>query len=99
VTVAVDAGSLKFPEKEGRRVEELTFLTVLEDADGNFIAGKESVMDMVLTPASLAKTQQEGIHATMSFPITGRDVRRVREVVREAAQNHVWASTAPIDIH
>jgi VWFA-related protein len=32
VTVAVGAAGLRFPEKEGGRVQELTFLTVLEDA-------------------------------------------------------------------
>jgi VWFA-related protein len=98
VTIAVDARGLRFPEKEGRRVEELTFLTVLEDSQGSFVAGKQSVMDMLLTPASLATTLQKGIRAATFFPVPRRGSYRVREVVREAVQNHIWASAAPIEI-
>ena len=80
VTLAVTASSLKFPEKEGRRVEELTFLTVLEDAGGNFIAGKQSVMDMALTPAGLAAALQKGVRAAMTFPLPKPGSYRVRPV-------------------
>ena len=98
VTIAVQTGGLRFPEKEGRRVQELTFLTVLEDAAGNFVAGKQSVMDLVLTPASLAEMQKKGIRATTSFSVKRRGSYRVREVVREVMQDHIWASAAPIEM-
>ena len=98
VTIAVDAGGLQFPEKEERRVQELTFLTVLEDEKGNFVAGKQSVMDMALTSASLAETLQKGIRAATAFPALQPGSYRVREVVREVVQNHIWASAAPIQV-
>jgi hypothetical protein len=98
VTIAVQTGGLRFPEKEGRRVQELTFLTVLEDAAGNFVAGKQSVMDLVLTPAGLAEMQKKGIRATTSFSVKRRGSYRVREVVREVVQDHIWASAEPIEI-
>lgn len=98
VTIAVEARGLRFPEKEGRRVQELTFLTVLQDTEGNFVAGKQSVMDLVLTPARLAAMQEKGIRATTSFLVPRRGSYRVREVVREAAQDRVWASAAPVSI-
>jgi VWFA-related protein len=98
VTIAVDAAGLRFPEKEGRRVQELTFLTVLEDAGGNFVAGKQSVMDMVLTSGSLAETLQKGIRAATSFHVPRRGSYRVREVVRELVQNRIWASSTPIEV-
>jgi len=98
VTIAVDTGGLRFPKKEGRRVQELTFLTVLEDAAGNFVAGKQSVMDLELTPASLAGMQKKGIRAATWFSVKRRGSYRVREVVREAVQDHIWASAAPIEI-
>jgi hypothetical protein len=79
-------------------VEELTFLTLLEDAQGNFIAGKQSVMDMLLTPTGLAETLRKGFRAAPSFPMPLRGSYRVREVVREAAQNRIWASGAAIEI-
>jgi VWFA-related protein len=98
VTIAVETGGLRFPEKKGRRVQELTFLTVLEDAAGNFVAGKQSVMDLELTPASLAGMQEKGIRAATSFSVNRRGSYRVREVVREVVQDHIWASAAPIEI-
>jgi len=97
VTVAVDARSLKFAAREGRHVEVLTFLTVLEDAQGDFIAGKQSEMGMALTSASLAKLRENGIRAVTSFAAPPGSYR-VREVLREAAQNHIWASSTPVEI-
>jgi VWFA-related protein len=98
VKIAVDAKALKFPEKEGRRVEELTLLTVLEDAQGRFVAGKESVMDLALLPATLAEKLKKGIEAEMSFAAPPAGAYRVREVIREAAQNRVWAGAAAITV-
>ncbi len=80
VTITADAKGLKFPEKEGHRVEELTFLTVVEDADGNFVAGRQSVMDLALTPATLAEKLRKGIQATTSIPAPHASSYRVREV-------------------
>jgi hypothetical protein len=81
---------------EGRRVEELTFLTVLEDAQGNFVAGKQSIIDMALTPATLAEKVRKGIQAATSFPVPRPGSYRVREVIREAAQDRMWASTTTV---
>jgi hypothetical protein len=98
VGITVEAKALRFPEMEGRRVEELTFLTVLEDSQGNFVAGKQSVMDMALTPATLAEKVQKGIHAATSFPLPRSGAYRVRQVIREAAQDRIWASAAAIEV-
>jgi hypothetical protein len=98
VTVAVETAGLQFPEKEGRRVQELTYLTVLENAEGNFVAGKQSVMDLALTPASLAEMRAKGIRATTSFSVVQRGSYRVREVIREAVQDRVWASVTPVEV-
>jgi VWFA-related protein len=98
VTVAVEAAGLRFPEKEGRRVQELTFLTVLQYAQGNFVAGRQSVMDLALTPARLVEMQDKGIRATTSFSVQRRGSYRVREVVREAVKDGIWASAAPIEV-
>ena len=97
VTITVDAKALRFPEKEGRRVEELTLLTLLEDAQGRFVAGKESVMDLALLPATLAEKLKKGIEAETSFAGADSGAYHVREVVREAAQNRVWAGEAAIE--
>jgi hypothetical protein len=97
-TIGVDAKALRFPEVQGRRAEELTFLTVLEDPGGNFVEGKQSVMDMALTNAALAEKLKKGIHVATSFPVSSPGFYHVREVVREATQDRIWASTSAIDI-
>jgi hypothetical protein len=98
VHMSVDARSLEFPEKEGRRVQELTLLTVLEDAQGHFVAGKQSVMDLALLPATLSDKMQSGIQAATSIPVTRPGSYRVREVIREAAHDRLWASTTVIEV-
>ena len=98
VTIAVDAAGLQFPSKESRRVQQLTFLTVLEDAEGRFVAGKQSVMDLMLTPTRLAEMQEKGIRATTSLSVPRRGSYRVREVVREVVKDGIWASSARIEV-
>jgi len=97
VRVSVDASRLKFPVKSGRHVEELTFLAVLADAQGNFIAGKQSVMGLALLPATVARLRKNGIQTITSFAVPP-GAYRVREVVREAVENHIWASAATIEV-
>jgi VWFA-related protein len=99
VKISVDAKALQFPPKEGRQVEELTLLTELEDAQGNFVAGKESVMDLALTAATLKEKLREGIQAETALNAPRPGMYRVREVIREAAQNHVWAGSVTVEIH
>ena len=55
-------------------------------------------MDLALAPASLAEKQTKGIRAATSFSVPRRGSYRVREVVREAVQDRIWASVAPIEI-
>lgn len=98
VRITVEAKALRFPEMEKRRIEELTFLTVLEDSQGNFVEGKQSVMDMALTSATLAEKVQKGIHAATSFPVPRPGSYRVREVIREATQDHTWAGATAIEV-
>jgi VWFA-related protein len=98
VQVAIDARSLQFPEKQGLRVQELTVLTVLEDAHGHFVAGKQSVIELALIPATLSEKMRRGIQTATSFPVARPGSYRVREVIREAAQNHIWASGATVEV-
>ena len=96
VTISVDAGRLKFAQRDGRHVQQLTFLTLLEDCMGNLIAGKEAVMDLYLKPDTLAKLKAEGLHATLTFPAP-KAPYQVREVVREVVQDHMATANASTD--
>ncbi len=92
VAVAVDAAKLRFVLRGDRNVQQVTFATVIEDAAGHYLEGKQSVMDLALLPASLERLQAEGIRTTMTFAAP-KVPYQIREVVREAADNHLYAAT------
>ncbi|HTX35903.1 MAG TPA: VWA domain-containing protein [Bryobacteraceae bacterium] len=95
--VSVDPRPLRFLKKSGRSMQELTFVMVLENAAGEYLAGKQAVMDLALTPAKLASMQATGIKAVMSFPAAPGEYS-LRAVVREAGQNRIAAATARFEI-
>jgi VWFA-related protein len=95
VNIQVDANHLKFVEKDDRQVQQLTFVTLLQDGQGHMIAGKEAVMDLSLTPATLADMQAKGIKAGVTLTAPAGSYQ-VREIVREAVENHMAASNTPV---
>ena len=97
VEIQVDARALTFSAQDGRSVQELTFVTVLEDASGAYITGRQAVMDLALTPVKLAELKRDGIKAGLIF-YAPKGRYRIREVVREAAQNRIAASVTGVEI-
>jgi hypothetical protein len=97
VKVSVDVRQLRFLKKSGRSLQELTFVMVLENAAGEYLAGKQAVMDLALSPAKLASMQATGVKAVMNF--AGAPGKySIRAVVREAGQNRIAASSAKFEI-
>jgi VWFA-related protein len=96
ISTAVDARHLKFSQKRGHNLQELTFVTILEDADGHYLAGKQAVMDLNLAPATLASFRSKGFRAVTSFAVP-RGTYQVREVVREAVENRLAAVNIPVN--
>jgi VWFA-related protein len=97
VVTQLEAGALRFGGSETRRLQQITFLTVLEKVDGGFLEGKEAVMDIEAGPETWVKMQVEGIRAQTWFSVAPGSYR-VRQVVREAVQNRLSASDHPIEV-
>jgi VWFA-related protein len=97
VRVSVDARHLRFLKKGGRSCQELTFVAVLETAGGEYLAGKQAVMDLALTGPKLASMQASGIKAVMSFAAPP-GTYAIRSVVREADENRIAAASARFDV-
>jgi VWFA-related protein len=97
VEIGVDAKGLKFARKSGHSVQQLTFVTLLEDAGGNFVQGKQAVMDLALSAPTLADMEAKGIKASTSFSAP-KGVYRVREIVRDAAQNRMAVSNTQVEV-
>jgi hypothetical protein len=73
-------------------------VTILQDAHGNFIEGKQAMMDMNLTSATRGDLEAKGIRAATSF-VVPKGSYKIREVVRDAVQNHLAASNTAVDVH
>jgi VWFA-related protein len=97
VNISLDANRLKFAKQAGRHIQELTFVTVVQDAAGNFLMAKQAVMDMALTDATLADHQAKGIHAAMTFTVP-KGTYQVREIIREAVQNRIAVTNTPLEV-
>ncbi|MGB2642976.1 MAG: VWA domain-containing protein [Candidatus Acidiferrum sp.] len=96
VWIRIDAKQLKFAKVNGRSVQQLTFVTVLEDQAGNYLTGRQAVMDLYLKPSTLATLKSKGIKAILSLNAPHGNYR-VREVVRELVQNHIAASITTVE--
>ena len=67
----------------------------LEDGHGHVIIGKEAVMDLAILPATLADMQAKGIKAAVSLSAPAGSYQ-VREIVREAVENHMAISNTAV---
>ena len=54
IGITVDVNRLSSASANGRHVQQIVFLTTLLDANGGFVTGKESIMDLALTDEKLA---------------------------------------------
>jgi len=64
----VDAKALRFIQRDARSIQQLTFTTVLETSSGEFLDGKQAIMDLDLGLATLAEFEAKGIQATAQLP-------------------------------
>jgi VWFA-related protein len=97
IDTRVDARALHFGGDEQQRVQQLTFVTVLRNAAGEYLQGKIAVMDLRLSPAKWTGLEAEGIKTATRFNVP-RGAYRVRQVVREAVSNHLAATDTAIDV-
>ena len=98
VNIRIDARHLPFGSENGASLQQLTFVTVLQDAAGNFVEGKEAIMDMVVTSAKRRELEAGGIKAVTYF-VAPAGSYRVREVIREAVHNRLTATNAAVEAH
>ncbi len=97
VAVDIDAKRIKFAAEGGVSLQQLMFVTAILDGRGDFVTGKQAVMDLRIKPATLASMQATGIHAVETFSLA-KGAYTVREVVRELVQNQLAASTTPLEL-
>jgi VWFA-related protein len=97
IGITVDVNGLPFASAHGRHRQQIVFLMTLLDANGGFVTGKESIMDLALTDETLASLKKDGLKtlATLNAPA---GVYQVRTVVREGMKGGLAASTTAVEL-
>jgi len=97
IRITFDVNRLQFATAKGRHMQQLVFLMALLDANGGFVAGKESIMDLALTDEKLASLKKDGLKtvATLNAPA---GIYQVRTIVREGMKGGLTASTSAVEL-
>jgi VWFA-related protein len=97
ILTRVDLRFLSFRKESGRNLNNVTLVTALFDRNGNYVAGKEKILDFRLFDESLAKLQRSGLTSRMSFDVKP-GVYLVRQIVREAEGARISALNRTVEI-
>jgi VWFA-related protein len=97
VRLTVDLNALRFTAVDGRHMQQIVFLTVLLDANGGFVTGKESIMDLALTDEKLASLKKTGLTAVATLDAHAGTFQ-VRTIVREGMKGSLAAITTPVEL-
>jgi hypothetical protein len=97
IRITFDVNRLQFATSKGRHMQQLVFLMTLLDANGGFVTGKESIMDLALTDEKLASFKKDGLRtvATLDAPA---GIYQVRTIVREGMKGGLAASTLAVEL-
>jgi hypothetical protein len=94
----LDIKQMKFSEQAGVRQQKVSLIAVLTDAEGNFVTGKEGIVQFALKEATFAQLSQNGMNASLTLPVPA-GAYRFRGVVQESVDGKVTAFTQNIEIH
>jgi VWFA-related protein len=83
IVAHLDSKLLTFRSENGRHTDDVTFVTVLFDSDGNFVQGLEKQLIMNLRDATLEKMRSTGISISDDFPQVPPGTYLVREIVKD----------------
>jgi VWFA-related protein len=97
IHITVDLNRLQFAIANGRHMQQMVFLMTLLDADGNFVTGKESIMDLALTDEKLDSLKKDGLKTVATLNARAGSYQ-LRTVVREGMKGALTASTTAVEL-
>jgi VWFA-related protein len=97
VLTHLDLSSVRFRKEQDRHLNKLTFLTVLFDRDGNYVMGKEKVIEFHLRDATLAKLTRTGITLKTEFDLKP-GTYQVRQIVRDSEAGQLSGLNRTVEI-
>jgi VWFA-related protein len=97
VLAHLDLHSLHFRKNEQRNLDDLRFITVLFDRDGNRVDGQEKDVQLKLLDTSLERFLQSGMTIKTTFKVKP-GTYTIREVVRDAEGGQLSALSRAVEI-
>jgi VWFA-related protein len=97
VLAHLDMSSVRFRKEQDRNLNNLTFVTVLFDRDGNFVVGKEKRVQLRLRDATLARLTQTGITLKTEFDLKP-GTYLVRQIVRDSEGGQLSGLNRSVEI-
>jgi hypothetical protein len=97
VAITIDVNRLPFVTSHGRHMQQIVFLMTLLDANGAFVTGKESIMQLALTDEKLASLKKDGLKAVATLNAQA-GIDQLRTIVREGIKGAIAASTMPFEL-
>jgi VWFA-related protein len=92
-----DAAKMRFQLQDGARLQKLRIVAALLDDRGNFVVGKEGVVEFALSESTFARAESGGLNMAMSLEAPA-GTYRLRTVVVEDGEAHVSASTQAVEL-
>lgn len=84
VLTRLDPKSLHFLKQDNRNLDDISFLTIVFDSNGNYVNGTEKTVELRLLDATLHKLLATGMAIRTSFKVSP-GTYLVREVVRDSS--------------
>ena len=97
VTASVDVTQLRFLKQDGRRVQRLTFVVALVDAQGKLAAAKHGAMDLALTDTTFERLAITGLNASVTLQAPPGSYH-LREVIQEGLDGRIATTLQPVEI-
>jgi VWFA-related protein len=97
IQIHLDSKALPFRKEGGRNIDDLRFVTVLFDRDGNYVDGHEKKLSLRLKDSNLAQVFQTGIDVQDKFRVAP-GTYWVREVVRDSEGGELTALNQSVEI-
>jgi hypothetical protein len=93
----LDVAKMRFQREDGRRVQEVSIVAALFDANGNLVAGKEGSVSFALKEPTYQALSKEGVNCTLTL-IVGPGTYRLRTVVTYAGGGPLTTANHSVDL-
>jgi VWFA-related protein len=97
VLTHLDMSTIRFRKEEDRNMNDVTFVTVLFDADGKYVMGQEKRLVLRLRDSTLTKLTQTGVTMKTQFDLKP-GTYLVRQIVRDSEAGQLSGLSRSVEI-